>query len=51
MINSHKNDLTRPEILRNVKKHKIYEALIILKEKPSINRQNEDFLNVLKLYY
>ena len=33
-----------------VKKQKIYEALIILKEKLSINGQFEDFSNVLKLY-
>ena len=60
MINSHKNILTRPEIVKNVscvkifdnvKKQKIYEALLILKDKPSINKQNEDFSNILKLYY
>ena len=52
MINSHKNILKRPEIVKNVscvkkfdnvKKQKIYEALLILKDKPSINKQNEDF--------
>ena len=31
------------KIFDNVKKQKIYEALIILKERPSINWQNEDF--------
>ena len=60
MRNIHRNILTRTEIIKNVscikkidnvKKQKIYEALIILKERPSINRQNEDFSNILKLYY
>ena len=60
MRNIHINILTRTEIIKNVscikrfdnvKKQKIYEALIILKERPSINRQNEDFSNILKLYY
>ena len=54
-----KTILTRPDIVRNVsrikgfnnvKKQIIYEALMIMKEKPSINKQNEDFSNVLKLY-
>ena len=47
MRNIHINILTRTEIIKNVscikrfdnvKKQKIYEALIILKERPSINR-------------
>ena len=33
-------------------KQKIYEVLIMFKEKPSIsNRQNDDFSNILKFYY
>ena len=60
MRNIRKNILTRPEIIKNesfikkfdnVIKQKIYEALIILKERPSINRQDEVFSNILKLYY
>ena len=60
MRNIHRNILTRKEVIKNVsyfqkfdnvKKQKIYEALIILKERPNINRQNEDFSNILKLYY
>ena len=35
----------------NVKKQKIYEGLRILKENPSINRDIEDLLKVLRLYY
>ena len=59
MMNKHRTILTRPDIVKNVscikrfnnvKKQIIYEALIIMKEKPSINKQNEDFSNVLKLY-
>ena len=33
----------------NVKKQKIYEALIMLKERPSINKQNEDFCKCFKI--
>ena len=60
MRNIHRNNLTRTEIIKNVscnkrlddvKKQKIYEALIISKERPSNNRQNEEFPNILKLYY
>ena len=60
MRNIYKNILTRSEIVKNVfcimkfdnvKKWKISEALIIFREKPNIKRQNEDFKNVLKLYY
>ena len=41
-----------PVYIVNVKKQEIYEALIILKERPSINRQNEDFSIILnnKIY-
>ena len=58
--NIHRNILKKTKIIKNVfctkkidnvKKQKIYETLIILKERPSINRQNEDFFNILKLYY
>ena len=36
----------------NINKQKIYEALLMsLKERPSINIQNEDCLKVFKLYY
>ena len=59
-MNKHKTILKRPDIINknvscikrfnNVKKQIIYESLIIMKEKPSINKQNEDFSNVLKLY-
>ena len=57
--NTHRNILTTPEIIKNVsrikkfddiKNQKMCEALIILKERPSINQQNEDFSNILKLY-
>ena len=53
MVNSHRNILTNPEIVKDtfcikkldkVKKKKIYEAQTILKEKPSINI----FRNVFK---
>ena len=59
MMNKHRTILTRSDIVKNVscikrfnnvKKQIIYEALMIMKEKPSINKQNEDFSNVLKLY-
>ena len=59
MINKHRTILTRPYIYKNVscikrfnneKKQIIYEALIIMNDKPSINKHNEDFSNVLKLY-
>ena len=55
MRNVHRNILIKSEIVKNVscikkfdnvKKQEIYEALIILKEKPNINRQNEDFSNI-----
>ena len=52
MRNIHRNILTSPKIIKNVscikkfdnvKKQKIYEVLIILKAKSSVNGQNEDF--------
>ena len=60
MRNIHRDILTTPELIKNVscikkfdnvKKQKIYEALIILKERPSFNRQNEDFSIISKLFY
>ena len=59
MRNSFRYILTKPEIvkmpaLRNLemyKKQKIYEALMMLKEKASINIQNGDLSNVSKMNY
>ena len=60
MRNIHRNILTRPEIIKNVswvkkfdnvKRQKIYEVLIISKERHSINWQNEESSKTLKLYY
>ena len=38
------------KIFKNLKRQIIYEPFIIMKDKPSINKQNEDFYKVLKLY-
>ena len=57
--NKHKSKATIDELinetesiqqLSDLKRLKIYEALMILTEKPSINRQEDNFNNPLKLY-
>ena len=60
MINDHMNILTNPDIVKNascikkmhnVRKSKtIYEALLILKGKPNINKQKEGLKCFLKSY-
>ena len=55
----HRKILTRTKISENfscikkfdrVQKQKIYEALMILRGRPSINKQNEDFSHVLNWF-
>ena len=59
MILKHKSNLTRNHLVDNVTYVKkiennnkliIYESLAILNMKPGVNKQNEDFSNILKLY-
>ena len=59
MIEHHNRIISKKELENNVKcikmindikRLQIYEALIILKTKPSINRQIEEFNNTLKLF-
>ena len=57
MMNKHTTVLIRPEKVKNVSCIKrfnnikiIFEELIIMKDKPCINRQSEDFFIFTKFY-